>query len=116
MKLAFAILQVPAERMPRGYFLGEPVPPELYEVVWGLEDLREIYHEHIQDGNPADELERVLEWVFKKFNVDHPKDFRGHSLSVGDVIKIADRYFKVESVGFKEVTELFNKEKARGEE
>lgn len=116
MKLAFAIMQVPAERMPRGYFLGKPVPPELYEVVWGLDDLREIYHEHVQDGNPPDELEGLLEWVFRKFNVDPPEDFKGHSLSVGDVVKIGDRYFKVEYVGFKEVTELFDNEKVGGDE
>lgn len=116
MKLAFAIMQVPAERMPLGYFLGEPVPPELYEVVWGLEDAQAMHDEYIQDGNPPDELEGLLEWVFRKFNVDLPEDFRGHSLSVGDVIKVGDRYFKVESVGFKEVTELFANRKVRGEE
>lgn len=116
MELAFAILQVPAERMPRGYFLGEPVPPELYEVVWSLEDAQAMYDEYVQDDNSPDELYRFLEWVFKKFNVDHPEDFRGHSLSVGDVIKVGDRYFKVESVGFKEVTELFANRKMGGEE
>jgi len=30
----------------------------------------------------------VLEKLFVKFNINHPEDFRGHSLSVSDVVKL----------------------------
>ena len=28
----------------------------------------------------------TLEAIFEKFNLDHPEDFRGHSLSVSDIV------------------------------
>ena len=53
-----------------------------------------------------------LESIFAKFNLDHPKDFRGHSLSVSDVVVLCDgpnktAYF-VDSFDFKELPEFFD--------
>ena len=28
--------------------------------------------------------------IFRIFNIDHPKDFRGHSLSVSDIVEVVD--------------------------
>lgn len=47
-----------------------------------------------------------LDDIYTRFNIDHPKDFRGHSLSVSDVIVLKDddgQYsaFYVDSIGFK---------------
>ena len=33
---------------------------------------------------------KTVEDVYTKFNIDHPEDFRGHSLSVSDVVEIYD--------------------------
>ena len=48
-----------------------------------------------------------LEDLFRKFNVDIPSDFRGHSLSVSDVILTYDdtgaQAHYVDSIGFKEI-------------
>jgi len=32
----------------------------------------------------------VLDRLFRKFNIDHPSDFRGSSMSVGDVVLLDD--------------------------
>lgn len=59
-----------------------------------------------------------LENIFAKFNMDRPEDFRGHSLSVSDVIVIemngkATAHF-VDSFGFKEIPEFVrDREEAR---
>ncbi len=49
----------------------------------------------------------TLESLFYKFNTEHPEDFRGHSLSVSDVIVIRERgkstAYYVDSVGFKQL-------------
>lgn len=29
-----------------------------------------------------------LEWIFEVFNLYHPDDFKGHSLSVSDIVQI----------------------------
>lgn len=55
----------------------------------------------------------ILEAIWEKFNLDHPEDFKGHSLSVSDVValKKPDKdywyYFYCDSFGWKEVTEYW---------
>ena len=45
----------------------------------------------------------LLEKVFEKFNIDHPQDYKGHSLSVSDIIAIDDKHYYCNSIGFKEI-------------
>lgn len=47
-----------------------------------------------------------LEAVFVKFNLDRPKDFKGHSLSVSDVVVMDDKAYYVDSVGFQPLKEF----------
>lgn len=57
-----------------------------------------------------------LEDIYTRFNIDHPKDFKGHSLSVSDVVVIhqdgKDTAHYVDSTGFRNVPE-FLQETAR---
>ena len=54
--------------------------------------------------------ETSLEDIYTRFNIDHPKDFKGHSLSVSDVVVLhqdgQDAAHFVDSVGFREVPEF----------
>ena len=49
----------------------------------------------------------TLENLYYKFNMEHPVDFKGHSLSVSDVVVIQERgkstAYYVDSVGFKQL-------------
>ena len=49
----------------------------------------------------------TLEDIYRRFNIDHPDDFKGHSLSVSDVVVLhgngADAAWYVDSIGFKEL-------------
>ena len=51
-----------------------------------------------------------LEDIYTRFNIDHPKDFKGHSLSVSDVVVLhqngQDTAHYVDSFGYKEVPEF----------
>ena len=51
-----------------------------------------------------------LEDIYTRFNIDHPKDFKGHSLSVSDVVVLhqngQDAAHYVDSFGYKEVPEF----------
>ena len=57
---------------------------------------------------------QLLEGLYEKFNIDHPSDFRGHSLSVSDIVAlrvngvVSSRY--VDSFGFKELSEFIRPE------
>ncbi|UKI16673.1 MAG: YodL domain-containing protein [Ruminococcus sp.] len=42
-----------------------------------------------------------LESAFYVFNQERPEDFKGHSLSVSDVVVLDDTAYYVDSVGFK---------------
>ena len=59
--------------------------------------------------------ETSLEDIYTCFNIDHPKDFKGHSLSVSDVVVLhqdgQDAAHFVDSVGFREVPEFLQEQK-----
>ena len=46
---------------------------------------------------------KQLEAVYTKFNLDHPADFKGHSLSVSDVVVAKGKAYYVDTFGFKEI-------------
>ena len=58
--------------------------------------------------------ETSLEDIFTRFNIDHPKDFKGHSLSVSDVVVLhqngRDAAHYVDSFGYKEVPEFLQEQ------
>lgn len=61
-------------------------------------------YEKVYEGNAADLSGTVgskLESLFEKFNLDRPEDFKGHSLSVSDVVVLEDTPYYVDDVGFK---------------
>ena len=58
------------------YLQKKEMEPEIdrYEVV---------YHGSI---SMSEDVNRQLEDLYVKFNIDHPDDFRGHSMSVSDIV------------------------------
>ena len=64
-----------------------------------------LYEQKYRDRlNPGD----TLDSIYDRFNLNHPKDFQGHSLSVSDLIVERKEgnvsIFYVDSFGFKDVT------------
>ena len=50
----------------------------------------------------------TLEDLFQTFNINHPADFKGHSLSVSDVVELDGRYWYCDSVGWLDITKFIN--------
>lgn len=52
----------------------------------------------------------TLNTIWEKFNIDHPKDFKGHSLSVSDIVVLhqngGDTAHYVDSIGYQQVPEF----------
>lgn len=70
---------------------------------FSLDDYEEVYS---FDYKPTQFVSgnRVLEDVYYIFNVvNKPKDFKGHSLSVSDIIVKDGEMFYVDSIGFAKV-------------
>ena len=78
--------------------MGMTPNPARYEVVYFANTPAYLY------GMPD---AAALEELFIQFNVNHPADFKGHSLSVSDVIALKRQgqvdVFYVDSFGFKEL-------------
>ena len=78
--------------------------PELnhYEVVY------------IAPLEPFTNLNAMLEGIYTKFNIKHPEDFRGHSLSVSDIVALKQNgvvsCHYVDSFGFAELPDFMKPE------
>lgn len=53
----------------------------------------------------------TLDKIYERFNLNHPNDFRGHSLSISDIVAInkdgSVKAYYVDRFGFKEVPDFF---------
>ena len=49
-----------------------------------LEDYDVVYEGEVEEGP----VNKVLEDLFVEFNINHPADFRGHSLSTSDIVEL----------------------------
>lgn len=82
--------------------VGLTVEPGNYELVYS----DELHH----DGNTEDKLEGL----YQTFNFNHPADFKGHSLSVNDIVALkqngAVSCYYVNSVGFAELPNFMKPE------
>lgn len=64
-----------------------------------------IYADRLTEGDNLDK-------IYERFNINHPADFKGHSLSISDIIVLKENgIFKthyVDRYGFKEIPDFFS--------
>ena len=67
------------------------------------ENYKRVYTDTMKPGE-------TLDSIYERFNLYHPADFRGHSLSVSDIIVLhqdgVDKAYYVDSFGFRQVPEF----------
>ena len=116
----------PAQEQPEQEVLQDKDTFSIYQINGGDEtrDLRfEPYDRLTATGHRVDPKNYALiysaeltpgtslEDIYTRFNIDHPKDFKGHSLSVSDVVVLhqngQDTAHYVDSFGYKDVPEFF---------
>lgn len=71
---------------------------------FSLKDYEVVYSGEVPDN----EVETVLEDFFTLFNVYHPRDFMGRSMSISDIVELDGEYYYTESFGFKKITDLYS--------
>ena len=88
---------------------GKEVIPDAYSTVY--EDSLD------KDAGSGKSAQEVLDGLFEKFNIAHPDDFRGHSMSVSDVVVLqengVEKAYYVDSLGFKEVPQFLQQERQK---
>jgi len=65
-----------------------------------LNDYEVVYEGEIDGVSPNDVLERL----FVIFNINHPEDFKGHSLSVSDVVELEGVNYYCDNVGWVDIS------------
>ena len=82
-----------------------------FNIPFDKNNYEEVYGGYVSDVSRSQGRGVILDNIYTKFNIDRPEDFRGHSLSVGDVIVLEDNNvssaFYVDSYGMADVTDLF---------
>ncbi len=77
---------------------------QMQEADLSIDHYELVYHGQLEQSLPA---EIQLEQLYMKFNTDHPEDFKGHSMSVSDIValKAAGEVscYYVDAVGFVEL-------------
>ena len=80
---------------------------ESLEKIKGTNDVNAAAYDRVYDGK----MDCIsLENIYQKFNVDHPADYKGRSLSVSDVVEIRESdtlnpgFYFVDSIGFKAIS------------
>ena len=64
-------------------------------------------YELVYEGDiKVEETYETLEDLFKIFNVDRPADFKGHSLSVSDIVELDGKYYYCDNVGWTDITKF----------
>lgn len=51
------------------------------------ENYRRVYEGRVESRKDA---QQTLDSLFRRFNIDRPADFEGHSLSVSDIVHLTD--------------------------
>ena len=71
---------------------------------WSFDSYRSVWN---GTEEARDDLD-LLNYLFEMFNVNHPKGYRGHSMSVSDVIRIDEnnetRFYFCDSFGWADIT------------
>ena len=71
-----------------------------------FEDYEKTYEGKLEDELVINDEEVALELIFKMFNLNRPKDFKGHSLSVSDIVCLNGKKFYCDSWSWKEIQEI----------
>jgi hypothetical protein len=91
--------------------IWQPITPNF----WGYDDTeyrsalprRKVYEGQVElddvTSNHLKSLHDALEKLFRIFNLEHPADFQGHSLSVNDVVVLGETAFMCNPLGWSEI-------------
>ena len=93
----YAIFQLKDDEKLRDYHFSNSKYLKNHGMYIDRENYNRVYRGRLQENETLDD-------IYKRFNIDHPQDFRGHSLSVGDIVAVKKngtiRAYFVDSFGF----------------
>ena len=74
-----------------------------YKVIYEDDfELKDFNSSDTRDSSELVTLE-ILELIFEKFNINHPEDYRGRSISTGDIVQLDDKMYMCDTFDWKEL-------------
>jgi len=70
-----------------------------------LNDYGVVYEGEVSDEDASKGNNYVLEMLFTKFNIAHPEDYKGRSLSVSDIVELDGKNYYCDAFGWVELKE-----------
>jgi len=99
--MKYQIYQIKRDLLTQCGFLGLDMMKNLNrKIEIELENYNIVYEGELNEDKIVNQL---LEKLFYIFNVEHPKDFEGRSMSVSDIVKLDDKYYFCDSIGWKKI-------------
>ena len=71
---------------------------------FNFKDYTLVYEGEVPETDTSKPDTYILEMLFIKFNIARPEDFKGHSLSVSDIVELDGKYYYCDNVGWTEIT------------
>lgn len=77
---------------------------------WSFVPYRSVWHDTEEAGDDMD----LINYLWEVFNERHPEGFRGHSMSVSDIVFVKDietnekKYYYCDNFGWKDITNEVN--------
>lgn len=100
MKIKIQIWQIPFNSQAKNIKFQDY---ETYKKSFG-ETVQKAHYEKVYDGTiEIYHNENPLEDIYETFNLYHPDDFHGHSLSISDVVNFSKKNYYCNSFGWKEI-------------
>ena len=95
MKKSFKIYQLPVEHNAK--FMSLEFVKK-HDIMPKLSDYNKVYEGEIEI--PEHSRYSTLDNIYVKFNTAHPEDFKGHSLSMSDVVEVDGKFHYCDSFGW----------------
>lgn len=98
----FRVYQLPVEHAAKFLHLDFV---KKYGMMPKLEDYKVVYEGEFEPQGEYSEPDQL----YMKFQGEKPEGYKGHSISMSDVVEIDGEYFYCDAIGWENVTELFPK-------
>jgi len=103
MKYKYHIYQLDKdnENVRKNHKMFEPWDMLIKYSNFNMKEYNNVYDGEIEVVGKRDEV--ILDMLFTEFNLNHPDDFHGHSLSVSDVVVLNGTIYYCDSLCWKKI-------------
>lgn len=73
------------------------------KIDYDKDDYKNVYEGELNEEIAKEDKTWILERIFTIFNISRPDDFKGHSLSTGDIVVLDGTAYICANIGWKKI-------------